>query len=286
MAGKHWSVIWSFDLMLMDCQMPEMDGYQTTRTIRELEEEHPDWPYTPIIALTANALEGDRYKCFSAGMDDYLAKPFSKLEVYELLKPWLSGSSYPVSHAHTLQPERSGEQPVATATRQGALQEPEAQAGFKQEQQPEPPSSQSAAPVISPIAATAETRQEEPRAPTTAESSPLDQAALDRLQQMDTDGQFIQRLISAYLDKSVTDLHNLKTALRNQDSEAVRFAAHSLKSSSYNVGAMTLAEWCKQTEHQGRSGDLSEIPSLVAAIEDEYRRVKVALTELRNAKDE
>lgn len=275
-----------FDLILMDCQMPEMDGYQTTRTIRGLEEEHPEWPYTPVIALTANALEGDRYKCFSAGMDDYLAKPFSKLEVYELLKPWLSGSSYPISHAHTLQPEQSGEQPSPSEAMTVAfLPEHDTPTGLQRDGQAAAPQAtgyQPAAPVVSSATTAADVSAEAPAAPV----SPLDQAALARLQQMDTDGQFIQRLISAYLDKSVIDLQNLQTALRNEDSEAVRFAAHSLKSSSYNVGAMTLAEWCKQTEHQGRSGDLSEIPGLVAAIEDEYSRVKVALTDLRNPKDE
>jgi signal transduction histidine kinase/ActR/RegA family two-component response regulator len=65
----------SFDLILMDCQMPEMDGFQATRAIRESEAPGT---HIPIVAVTANAMEGDRERCLEAGMDDYVAKPLTK----------------------------------------------------------------------------------------------------------------------------------------------------------------------------------------------------------------
>ena len=74
------------DLILMDCNMPVMDGYETTRRIRQKSE----FAELPIIALTANALSDERERCRAAGMDDYLAKPFRKDELAALLDQWLS----------------------------------------------------------------------------------------------------------------------------------------------------------------------------------------------------
>jgi signal transduction histidine kinase/CheY-like chemotaxis protein len=78
-----------FDLILMDCQMPVMDGYEATRQIRELENAVGRAP-TAIVAMTANAMAGDREKCISAGMDDYLAKPVSLEQLRDCVSAWLA----------------------------------------------------------------------------------------------------------------------------------------------------------------------------------------------------
>lgn len=78
-----------YDLILMDCQMPEMDGYTTTEEIRKLEKEKNLTP-TPIIAMTAHALKGDREKCLSVGMNDYISKPIDIKILTELLEKWLA----------------------------------------------------------------------------------------------------------------------------------------------------------------------------------------------------
>jgi signal transduction histidine kinase/CheY-like chemotaxis protein len=79
-----------FDLILMDCQMPGMDGYEATALIRERERPvDNEKDSTPIIALTAHAMEGARERCLAAGMDDYLAKPFTQEQLTEVLERWL-----------------------------------------------------------------------------------------------------------------------------------------------------------------------------------------------------
>ena len=77
-----------YDLIFMDCQMPELDGFEATAFIREYEEETKT-PSTPIVALTADALIGDREKCLKCGMDDYLNKPLRFEQVSEMLDKWL-----------------------------------------------------------------------------------------------------------------------------------------------------------------------------------------------------
>ena len=73
------------DAILMDCQMPVMDGYEATKVIREINSNRK----TPILAVTANALSEDRVKCFESGMDDYIKKPIDKDIIEEKLKYWL-----------------------------------------------------------------------------------------------------------------------------------------------------------------------------------------------------
>ena len=77
----------NYDLILMDCQMPEMDGFEATSAIRKLEEATRR--HTPIVALTANAMTGDRERCLDCGMDDYVSKPFDVKALQRLITQWL-----------------------------------------------------------------------------------------------------------------------------------------------------------------------------------------------------
>jgi CheY-like chemotaxis protein len=106
MANHH-------DIVIMDCSMPEMDGYQATAEIRRLHKEGV-LRRIPVIALTANALPEDRERCLAAGMDDYLSKPIARDDLYAMLEKHLSGSP-----AGAGQPMSIGDAPVsATQSRE------------------------------------------------------------------------------------------------------------------------------------------------------------------------
>ncbi len=95
MEAVHAVASTRYDLILMDCQMPAMDGFEATRAIRAQESLTASSSSgassgLPIIALTANAMTGDRERCLTAGMDDYLSKPFTQEDLLSIVNRWLS----------------------------------------------------------------------------------------------------------------------------------------------------------------------------------------------------
>lgn len=90
-----------YSFVLMDCEMPELDGYEATKWIRMQENASMDGRHVPIIALTANAIQGDRERCIDAGMDDYLTKPVNAVKLFETLRKWYAESKRRAGNSDT-----------------------------------------------------------------------------------------------------------------------------------------------------------------------------------------
>ena len=112
-------------------------------------------------------------------------------------------------------------------------------------------------------------------------TSPLDQSVLDVIRDMEDedDPDMLAEIIGLYLDKSAELLQSLQAAVANKDAESLRIAAHTLKSSSANVGARALADLCRELEELGRSGSLDNAATRLSHLYDEYQRVDLALSD-------
>jgi signal transduction histidine kinase/CheY-like chemotaxis protein/HPt (histidine-containing phosphotransfer) domain-containing protein len=219
----------AYDLVLMDCQMPKMDGYVATRTIRE-QEAAASAGRIPIIALTANAMEGDRQRCLDAGMDAYLSKPFSLEQLYAILARWLPPRQ--VSDAAQKPLDASQSSPSTTA-------------------------------------------QDD----TSPRAAPIDVQALASLRALQREGRpdLVSKVIRMFLNHTPTLLDTLRDAVARNDASAIKNAAHSLKSSSGNVGAFTLSALCKEMEEIGRNNATAQATDTLSAIETEYAAVQDVL---------
>ncbi len=99
-------LIIDYALILMDINMPEMDGFKATEAIRK--EEAYTGQHVPIIAMTANAMVGDKEKCLMAGMDDYISKPIKREELYVIIERWLSSKdAAPSAREEEIKPQKS-----------------------------------------------------------------------------------------------------------------------------------------------------------------------------------
>lgn len=219
-----------FDLILMDCQMPVLDGYAATRRWRELEAQRADGGRLPIVAMTANAMAGDRQRCLDAGMDDYLAKPVSREQLEGCLHRWL--------------PDR-----MNFVLRNAALVA-------------------HAEPAI-PVPAVSTARAPAPSFPV------LDQTMLEELREIA--GDETTRIISIFLEDAPRLIGTLEKAAAVPDLDAMRDAAHTLKSSSANVGAMALSAAAKRVELGARARKLERPAVAVALVIAEYARARMAL---------
>jgi signal transduction histidine kinase/CheY-like chemotaxis protein len=258
----------SFDLVLMDCQMPVLDGYSATASIREKEtqksknlpQQRGATPRTRIIALTANAMQGDRERCLSAGMDDYLSKPFNLDGLSKVLKrclPLKTPAELSITHdtgrnAARKKPEiRDSDR--AISSRHRTLGGPEASEGgfldrlFLLES--------------------------------------LDRQAWESLGAMKSDGQpsLLHKVMRRYLENTPVLMKALCRAITSGDASSMKASAHSLLSANGFLGAKRLIELSKELQHLGETGAVADAVPLLPVLEAEFEKVRDAFhAELRN----
>ncbi|WP_199730858.1 hybrid sensor histidine kinase/response regulator [Luteimonas sp. 100069] len=254
-----------YDIVLMDCQMPVMDGYTATRRWREHEAAGRVARRLPIIAMTANAMAGDRQKCLDAGMDDYLAKPVTRNELERCIHRWWDPEASPA--------------PVETAP------PPALMAQVEPDDTRMPDSLQAAEPAA-PAATTADVPLALPppsAVPPPAPRAPLppviDHEVLDDLRSVL--GEEVDRLIDLFIDDTPRLLAALENAVDGPDYHALREAAHALKSSSANLGAMSLSAAARRIEAGAREHQLERPAVAVALVSNEFARARRMLREGR-----
>ncbi len=214
-----------YDVVLMDVHMPEMDGLEATRRIFQ-QWEVGSRPY--IIAITANAMRGDRETCLAAGMNDYISKPVQLEELAQAL------SKCP--------PQRIKEYPVMS----WEVQSP---ANMLQEKQNQ-----------------------------ALDCVKLDTKVINTLRNiLRGDRAAFAELIECYLTETPRLVQNISTAMATEDTQTLWKTAHQLKSSSASVGAMTLAQLCRQLEAQARSNKFQSSLEAISQLHQEYEQVKTAL---------
>nr|WP_315400144.1 response regulator [uncultured Duganella sp.] len=248
-----------FDLILMDCQMPVMDGFAATTEIRRHEQQRGRSRSLPIIAITANALQGDRESCLAAGMDDYLSKPFTQQALGQTIGRWITLPRVATPPDGAAEP---ADAPAATAT---VLER--ATAG--------PATS---APAGAP-ARTATPSRPAPPQEADRQHQLINRQALANIRALSASNgdALLERVLQAYLNDTPTHLRALRAAIDNGDTQHMRKAAHSLKSSCANVGADALAQRCKDMEQLGRNDTTAGAADLLNEMERSFQAVRQAL---------
>lgn len=231
-----------YDLVLMDCQMPEMDGFEAVRRLRDRTQTEYSWTTradVPVVALTANALAGDAARCLEAGFSDYLAKPFKQQQLSQLLGRWL-GQELVGAHAD------SDNGPPAAVARDAGTTRADA---------------------------------------TATEAASLDCTVIDRLRDMERRGAsgLLARLVATYMTTAARLIAQADAAALREDTQQMRHAVHTLKSSSANLGASALAQGCAELEEMLGSGRVLAACQRWPAVRIEYERVVPALEALARA---
>jgi len=222
----------TFDVIFMDCHMPNLDGMSATRQIRKYEKTESDGFETPIIALTANVEKSVRDECEKAGMNDYLSKPFGEEQLIDVVKRWNDLNKINITNNTQLKDvlENEDDIPSVKPEKKNSILDPIALENLKKLQRPDQPD-------------------------------------------------IVVKFIKLFLTSSKQQMISLKEGHKKDDRAAVSVAAHTLKSSSANLGAKVFSETCKMLEKVAKENDRKERKELVLNVLKQYKELTKVLKE-------
>jgi CheY-like chemotaxis protein len=231
-----------YDIVLMDCQMPVLDGYGATEVLRKREGADR---HTVVIAMTANAMKGDREKCLAAGMDDYLSKPVDMTALGAALERWEKSR---LSQQEDLAQAKESVEPTGVSSQT-------------------PPESESSSSSSSRMPASSKSS-----VPDIAVGELMDMKRLNGVSGGDVE--FQRELLEAFMADAVAKLAMIKQALHSNDCQTIVAQAHQLKGASSNVGVPSMQATAKKLEMQAREQNLQGADELVASLENTLKLVE------------
>ncbi|MEI6126845.1 MAG: response regulator [Pseudomonadota bacterium] len=248
-----------YDLVLMDCQMPEMDGFEATRGIRNPNSAVLN-RRIPIIAMTANAMKGDRERCLESGMNDYLSKPVNPGELAAVLERWLPEAEVQGSELETQAGVSGLESSAAAVNVHAAPAEEGPPAGKNQISSPG--------------------RKDNAEGKQVSVSEAPGQPVFDRasfLGRLMGDEELAVTIEKAFLADMPVQIEKLAAAVHAGDAQQAGEQAHRIKGASANVGGEALRETAFEMEKAGKAGDIACLRIFLPELEKRFGELRKAM---------
>ena len=249
-----------YDLILMDIQMPKMDGLTATKKIRAMEETRAcqqDLTSNPIpiIALTANAMKGDRQICIDAGMDDYIAKPVTSKKLMGMLEKYISLTKDTAVEKIDLKSQNiPHDKSSFTLNTQNTQHKKQSYDKFHTEDK-------------QPVATISKV----------SELEIFNKSEL--LNRIENDNDLLKIVLNTFIESTPQYLKEIEAAIENNDSEIIRVQAHTVKGSSGNVSAPLMMHTAHEIEKAGKIGDIATSRKLLQKLEKEFEMFKEVASE-------